>query len=123
MLINIHRDGFIHPVASEITPEATYRNRRDLMRLMAGGVAGAALASWAGRQAMAQGQKPGKHAPIAAARSAVPGAITMDKPTEYKDASSYNNFYEFGTDKADPARNAHTLKTRPWTVSDRKSVV
>jgi DMSO/TMAO reductase YedYZ molybdopterin-dependent catalytic subunit len=32
------------------------------------------------------------------------------------DASTYNNFYEFGTDKADPARNAHTLKTRPWTV-------
>jgi sulfoxide reductase catalytic subunit YedY len=31
--------------------------------------------------------------------------------------TSYNNFYEFGTDKADPARNAHTLKTRPWTVA------
>ena len=36
--------------------------------------------------------------------------------TDYKDASSYNNFYEFGTDKADPAKNAHTLKTSPWTV-------
>jgi hypothetical protein len=36
--------------------------------------------------------------------------------TDYKDASTYNNFYEFGTDKADPARNAHTLKTTPWTV-------
>jgi sulfoxide reductase catalytic subunit YedY len=34
----------------------------------------------------------------------------------YKDASTYNNFYEFGTDKADPARNAHTLKPTPWTV-------
>ncbi len=40
----------------------------------------------------------------------------MDKVTDYKDASTYNNFYEFGTDKADPARNAHTLKTTPWTV-------
>ncbi len=40
----------------------------------------------------------------------------MEKPTEYKDATTYNNFYEFGTDKADPAQNAHTLKTRPWTV-------
>ena len=40
----------------------------------------------------------------------------MEKPTEYKDASTYNNFYEFGTDKSDPARNAHTLKTTPWTV-------
>ena len=40
----------------------------------------------------------------------------MDKPTRDKDATSYNNFYEFGTDKSDPARNAGTLKTRPWTV-------
>ena len=40
----------------------------------------------------------------------------MDKPTPYADATSYNNFYEFGTDKSDPARHAGTLKTRPWTV-------
>ena len=40
----------------------------------------------------------------------------MEKITEYKDVTSYNNFYEFGTDKADPAQNAHTLKTAPWTV-------
>ena len=40
----------------------------------------------------------------------------MEKTTDYKDATSYNNFYEFGTDKADPAKNAHTLKTAPWTV-------
>jgi hypothetical protein len=46
----------------------------------------------------------------------VAGAVTMEKITEYKDASSYNNYYEFGTDKADPAQNAHTLKTKPWTV-------
>ena len=50
-------------------------------------------------------------------KSSVPGAIVMDSPTAFKDASSYNNFYEFGTDKSDPARNAHTLKTRPWTVT------
>jgi sulfoxide reductase catalytic subunit YedY len=46
----------------------------------------------------------------------VPGAVTMEKPTAYKDATTYNNFYEFGTDKADPARNAHTPEDRPWTV-------
>jgi sulfoxide reductase catalytic subunit YedY len=40
----------------------------------------------------------------------------MEKVTDYKDASTYNNFYEFGTDKSDPAQNAHTLQTRPWTV-------
>jgi sulfoxide reductase catalytic subunit YedY len=40
----------------------------------------------------------------------------MDKPTAYADATSYNNFYEFGTDKADPGRLAATLRTRGWTV-------
>ncbi len=40
----------------------------------------------------------------------------MEKPTDRADATSYNNYYEFGTDKADPARNAHTLQVRPWTV-------
>src|SRR6202008_912867 len=42
---------------------------------------------------------------------------TMEKQTPYQDVTSYNNFYEFGTDKADPGHNAHTLKTRPWTVA------
>ena len=51
---------------------------------------------------------------LAAARSAF---STMERPTSYADATSYNNFYEFGTDKADPARYAHTLRIRPWTVS------
>jgi DMSO/TMAO reductase YedYZ molybdopterin-dependent catalytic subunit len=50
------------------------------------------------------------------AKSAVAGAVTMEKVTDYKDATTYNNYYEFGTDKADPAKNAHTLKTKPWTV-------
>ena len=116
MLIRTDRDGFQHPVASEITPRAVYERRRELLKLMATGAAGAGLGSWAGRQAFAQGAHPGKLAPLPGAKSAVPGATTMEKVTEYKDASSYNNFYEFGTDKSDPARNAHTLKTTPWTV-------
>ncbi len=118
MLIRTGRDGYIHPVSSEITPEAVYRHRRELLKLMATGAAGAALASWAGREALAQGQpqRPGKLALLQSTRSQVPGAVTMEKVTEYKDATSYNNFYEFGTDKDDPAKNAHTLKTSPWTV-------
>ena len=116
MLIKTPGNGFMHPASSEITSERVYRERRALIQLMATGAAGAALAGWAGRQAMAQTVRPGKHAALAAGKSAVIGAVTMDKVTDYKDASSYNNFYEFGTDKADPAKNAHTLKTTPWTV-------
>jgi methionine sulfoxide reductase catalytic subunit len=116
MLIKTDRDGFIHPASSEITPRAVYDGRRDLLKLMATGVAGAALASWASRQAFAQAARPGKLAPLAGIKSSVPGGVTMEKLTDYKDVTSYNNFYEFGTDKADPARNAHTLKTSPWTV-------
>jgi methionine sulfoxide reductase catalytic subunit len=116
MLIKTNADGFNHPYSSEITPSAVYRDRRGMLKLMATGVAGAALASWASREALAQTAKPGKLAALPGAKSAVAGALVMEKVTEYKDATTYNNFYEFGTDKADPAKNAHTLKTTPWTV-------
>ncbi|MFT6698113.1 MAG: sulfoxide reductase catalytic subunit YedY [Polaromonas sp.] len=118
MLIKTNSSGVDHSVPSDITPQGIYQGRRDLIKLMATGAAGAALAGWAGREAMAQAMTaPGKHAALAGAKSAVAGAVTMDKLTDYKDASTYNNFYEFGTDKADPSRNAGTLQTRPWTVS------
>ncbi len=118
MLIKTHNSGFIHPVSSEITSQGIYQQRRDMIKLMAGGAAGAALATWAGREALAQGvAKPGKLAALPGAKSGVAGAVTMEKVTDYKDASTYNNFYEFGTDKADPAKNAHTLVTKPWTVA------
>ncbi|WP_423457109.1 protein-methionine-sulfoxide reductase catalytic subunit MsrP [Ottowia sp. VDI28] len=113
MLIRGRDTGFTHPHASEITPRALYEGRRDLLKLMAGGVlAGGALGNtWAQGTA-----RPGKEAALPAGKSAVAGAMTMEKVTAYKDAASYNNFYEFGTDKSDPARNAHTLKTSPWVV-------
>ena len=116
MLIRTHEDGFIHPVPSEITPRPVYEGRRDFIRMMAAGAAGPVLASWAAREAFAQVPRPGKLAPLQAAHSNVAGARTDEKITDYKDASTYNNFYEFGTDKDDPARNAHTLKTSPWAV-------
>src|SRR5689334_8259807 len=108
--------GFLHPTSSDITPRGAYEGRRDILKLLAGGVAGAALASWAARDALAQATAPGKLAALKGAKSNVPGAQTMEKLTDYKDASSYNNFYEFGTDKGDPVKNAGTLKPRPWTV-------
>jgi len=117
MLIRTGRDGFQHPLASDITPRAIHEDRRQLLKWMATGAAGAALATWAQREAFAQQvQRPGKLAPINSVRSSVPGAVTMEKLTAYKDATTYNNYYEFGTDKGDPVQNAGTLKTRPWTV-------
>ncbi len=46
-----------------------------------------------------------------------PLSLTGETPTSLQDITHYNNFYEFGVDKGDPARNAWRLKTRPWTVS------
>ena len=115
MLIHSRDNGFVHPASSEITPQSAYEGRRDMLKLLATGVAGAAMASWAARDALAQAA-PGKLAALKGTRSSVPGAQTMEKVTEYKDATTYNNYYEFGTDKADPAKNAGTLKTQPWTV-------
>ena len=113
--MHFHPDrGHGRSLVSEVTPQALYEGRREWLRLMASGVAGAALASWASREALAQSADKTR---LAAVKSKVAGAQVMDKPTRYEDATRYNNFYEFGTDKAEPAQLAHTLKTRPWTVS------
>ena len=114
--------GFNHRLSSEITPHPVYLQRRRWLQAAMGGLGGlgAALApTWAQAPASPPGASPsgGKLAALKGARSPVPGGLTMDKPTAYADVTSYNNFYEFGTDKADPARNAHTLKPRPWAVT------
>jgi len=116
MLIRSSDAGFDHPVPSEITPRTLFESRRTLLQQMAAGAAGLTLAGWAARDARAQMKGPGVLPVLSAVPSTVAGAQTLDKPTAYKDATTYNNFYEFGTDKSDPARHAHTLKTQPWTV-------
>ena len=120
MLIKTNANGFNHTVPSEITSRTAYDSRRDMLKLIAGGAAGSVLAGWAARdaRAMTASSAPGggKLPALVGVKSAVSGAVTMEKITDYKDASTYNNFYEFGTDKADPAKNASTLITKPWTV-------
>ena len=107
-------DGFHHPVPSEITPPHIYAQRRSFLSgLGAAGLLASGAGAWAQSAAV---PRPGKLAPLASSISTVPGAQATENITTYKSASTYNNFYEFGTDKADPAENAHTLKTRPWTV-------
>ena len=119
--------GFDHATPSEISPRALVEGRRVWLQRVAAGALGSGLAAWAARDAMAQGSannaannaanNTAKGAPLPGAKSDLAGAVTLDKLTPRQDATSYNNYYEFGTDKADPARNAHTLKTRPWTVA------
>ena len=116
MLIRNHDSGFDHSLGSEITPASQYLQRRAFMQTLATGAAGAALAGWAGRDAMAAVDDRVHLAALKGTPSKVAGAMTMDAMTAYKDAAGYNNYYEFGLDKDEPARNAHTLKTRPWTV-------
>jgi sulfoxide reductase catalytic subunit YedY len=113
MLIKSSRDGANPPLSSEITPREVYEERRTFIaRMAAGAVAGSALWEMANREAFAQapaGQK--------LAAKANPAFSTTEPRTAFKDVSSYNNYYEFGLDKGDPAENAHTLRPRPWTVS------
>lgn len=108
---------------SEITPESVYLNRRQLLR---GGVALGAglLLPPAGAAAALPYQ-------AVAERSDAPGwlqqkirqrRLALNNPTgepltPYASVSGYNNFYEFGTGKADPAAEAHRLRSEPWTLT------
>ena len=103
---------------SEITPREIFEQRRRLIGAAAAGAFGAALAPWFAREALAQSSAPANASGAARlAAKANPLYALSEKQTAYKDVTGYNNFYEFGTDKADPARHAQKLITRPWTVS------
>ncbi|ODU10854.1 MAG: mononuclear molybdenum enzyme YedY [Rubrivivax sp. SCN 71-131] len=111
-----HRDrGFAQPAASEITPQSVYQSRREWLRHLALAAAGSSLGAFAARDALAAPIPP--RAALEGVHSDIGGAQTMEKPTAHEDATGYNNFYEFGTDKADPSQRAQSLKTQPWTVS------
>ncbi|PPD50374.1 MAG: protein-methionine-sulfoxide reductase catalytic subunit MsrP [Methylobacter sp.] len=89
---------------SEITPREHYYDRRHFMQMAAGASIASLLPGplWAADKLEAS---PNKAYQLA------------EEKTPYKDVTGYNNFYEFGTGKGDPAQYAHTLKTRPWTVT------
>jgi sulfoxide reductase catalytic subunit YedY len=89
----------------EITPYEVYLNRRAFML----GAAALALASRVGEAAAPPAAQPLKAAPN-------PMYRLQEPPTPFKDVSTYNNYYEFGTGKDDPARLAGSFKPRPWSV-------
>jgi sulfoxide reductase catalytic subunit YedY len=93
---------------AEATPEALWLRRRDFLRL---GAAGALALALPGRAAA--GQPGGATLPVASRLDLAVG----EAPTPWDDVTSYNNFYELGTEKSDPAEHAGTLHPRPWTVT------
>jgi len=110
------------PKNSEITPESVYLERRNLLKSLGYIGAGSLLLPYQvqAQQAYSAAQE----------RNNVPAWLkqkistrrlqannTGESLTPYDSVSTYNNFYEFGLDKSDPAENAHTLKTEPWTVT------
>src|SRR5262252_2829528 len=82
--------------SSEITPESGYLNRRAFLAA-AGITTAGVLASGGLGQVFARGRQE-------------------DKPNTWDEITGYNNYYEFGTDKEDPAANAGKFKTHPWKV-------
>jgi sulfoxide reductase catalytic subunit YedY len=99
-----------HIASSEITSETAYFNRRDLMK--AAGLA-ALPAAVAGSSTAAAAARPLEYR---AAKSGPQGFRTDEALTPEDDVKAYCNFYEFGTDKGDPARYAPEMTTDPWSV-------
>ena len=82
---------------SEITPENIYKNRRSFIKSIGLGASSLAISTI-----------PFVNKSLASER---------DKLTSYKDITTYNNYYEFGTSKSDPYRNSKTFKTTPWEIA------
>jgi len=117
------------PPSGEITPEALYLRRREFLKSGAlfVGTASAIGAGLVGLTGGARSRPAPQAAPLPeiAITPAPPGPdgsragqYDTDEPkTPFADVTTYNNYYEFGLRKSDPAENAHTLRTRPWTIA------
>ena len=97
---------------SEVTPEPAYRSRREFIKVAAAGTVGAIAASVVGRADAAQDLPPLANV----AKSSYVVDPKVDPINSYQQITNWNNYYEFGTNKTDPAAYAGRLKTRPWTV-------
>jgi len=118
------------PASSEITPEKSYFHRREFIRnsllftATSTSVGGTLL--WLMKGLRAEGHKTSSSGVTSAAPAEDSSLLTISRrydyasgepQTPFESVTTYNNFYEFGTDKGDPAENALTLKPRPWTVT------
>ena len=101
----------------QITPREWYVNRRQFMKTGTGALVGGVLAAgcFGGDEAEAE-KSTSDRRPLVYEKPTSPGFRTEEELTSYKDATRYNNFYEFGTDKSDPAKYSKNFKTEPWSV-------
>jgi sulfoxide reductase catalytic subunit YedY len=101
--------------SSEITPKSLYLRRREFIQSTSGGALATVVSAMV-PPALASLTAQGGLAKLANVQKS-PLSTTGEKLTRYDAVTGYNNFYEFGTDKEDPARNAHTLHPKPWKLT------
>jgi len=100
----------------EATPEGLYLRRRELLR--ASLLSAAALCvPGCGRAGETENDESHRESPGKSPVRSADGFVTDEEATPFEAASTYNNFYEFGTNKEDPSANAGTLVTKPWSVA------
>jgi sulfoxide reductase catalytic subunit YedY len=101
----------------DVTPEALYLRRREFLR-GAAAVSLAVAGCLPGDAGEAKDAEEPRGEPLANVKPAPTGPFrAKDEVTPFESATAYNNFYEFGTDKEDPAANAGSLRTQPWSVA------
>jgi sulfoxide reductase catalytic subunit YedY len=98
-------------VSAEITPKKLYLRRREFLHTL-GGAATALLAPAGLTDALVAATQATQKLPVSSRM-----VTTTDALTPHRDVTSYTNFYEFGTDKDDPARNSGSFKPRPWSIA------
>jgi len=102
--------------SSEITDKKLYLGRREFLQAAAVTAAGAATGTLVLGGSSAEAAPSWPRVKIPNIQKAPPAFTTTEKPNTYNDITTYNNFYEFGTEKGDPSQNAGSLKPSPWTV-------
>ena len=100
-----------HIKSSEITTEGDYLNRRRFIKYSLAAAGTIAL----NNMPLLANSDQSDYASLANIKSGM--YSTDEKQNSWEDITTYNNFYEFGTAKDDPAENAHTLKPRPWKIT------
>jgi sulfoxide reductase catalytic subunit YedY len=99
--------------SSEITDKKLYLNRREFIQ---GAAATAAVGALTGASAILEAAQAAPHGRKFDSVRKSPLSVTDEKMNTWDQITTYNNYYEFGTEKDDPAANAHNLKTEPWKV-------